>query len=93
MRKPDTVVTKNQFKLSVLTTILTFVTLAIILFENHKKVANFYSFISIGVVFLLNSLNQAIYYKNNKRFRNLFQALMYFIAGVAVLIYIFVLKK
>lgn len=93
MRQADTIVTKNQFRLSVFTSILTFVTIGIILFENHKKWRNFYSFISIGIVFLLSSLNQAIYYKNNRRFRNLFQAVMYFIAGAGVLIYVFVLRK
>lgn len=78
-------VTKNQFKLTIITSVLTFVTLGIIIFENAKKVKHTYSYLMLGIVFMLMGINQMIYYRNNKMARFLFFSFVYFIAGIAII--------
>lgn len=83
----NTVVTKGQLKFIIATDIFIFITIGLILYERSKIGEIKYAFFALGLIFLMMSTNQHIYYKNNpelKRYKTM--RLVYFAFGVLILL-------
>lgn len=66
MKLNKTTVSKGQLKFIIATDIFIFATIAMIIFEMQREVFKF-SYLMLGIIFLLMSINQYIYYKNNNK--------------------------
>lgn len=82
----NTYITKSQLKFIIATDIFIFFTIAMIIFEMKKNQFKF-SYVMLGFIFILMSINQYIYYKNNKTKRFLIMTCIYSIIGLFVVIF------
>lgn len=83
----NTYVTKGQLKFIIATDIFIFATIAMIIFEMRKENIRF-SYLMLGLIFILMGYNQYIYYKNNdKNKRFLAMMSIYGVIGLIVLVF------
>lgn len=80
-------VTKSQLIFIILINLFIFATIGMIVYENKSMPSIKYSYIMLGIVFVLMGINQLIYYKNNKTKVNLVQAIIYMIIGLAIFVF------
>lgn len=83
------IVTKPHLKFIRFINTFTLLTIAILIYELTSKKDYFYSYISLGIVFILKGISQYFYYKNNKTIRDIIIGIIFFIIGVIMTIYPF----
>lgn len=90
--KPTKIATKGQFRFLVASNVFIILTIAVIIYELYNKIEHFASYIMLGVFFILMSINQYIYYKNNKGLNYIIMGVIYTIIGLALIIYTLFIK-
>lgn len=81
------VITRGQLKLTIITSILNFITIIVIFYENKNKMQNKLSYLLFCGTFLLMGINQYIYYKNMQKKKYLFYSIVYFVVFIFLAIY------
>ena len=78
---------KKQIKFIRLTNIIIFITLGVIVYELYNKLPHFYSFLLLGVVFIMMGFNQFIHYKRLNKKKNIILFVLYLLLGIMLIVY------
>ena len=80
---------KNQLRMTIVSSIALVLTVVVILLEDVMKKERFFSFIMLGLSFILLGVTQIITYKNTKKIKSIILAILYLIIGIVNLVLIF----
>lgn len=78
---------KNQIKYIMTTNLLIVVTIAITIYEMYNNLKHYYSYITMGLVFIMMSINQYIHYRRSKSMKNIILLVLYAIIGAVIIGY------
>lgn len=78
---------KKQIKFIRMTNIVIFIMMGVIIYESYKKIPHFYSYLLLGIVFIMMAFNQFIYYKRLNKKKNIIFLVLYLLLGIMVISY------
>lgn len=79
---------KKRYRISIASSVAIFLTIGLIILENVLKYDRFLSLIGLSISFILMGVVQIFNYKITKRKMNIFLCIVYFLAGIANLVFL-----